>query len=394
MNRKLPFLFLIIALLIFSFGAHPVLAQTDTPPTGPTGEVTGTIINKNTGEVVAEQLEVTLHVLDQNYADIGMLSGQTQTDGTFLFADAPFDVNLQYAVMATFDGVTYFSDVVPVDMDSMQVSVQVPVHESTSDPTGVQVDQMHILFNFAEDGLETIELYLLSNTGERTIKDVYQLDGDKTATLEFPLPPDADFIFFKPDDQDRFVKLDGRFADTYPILPGADSAQIMVSYLVPFSNGRTYSYTAPLNILNMNLLVEEDASVKLQGEGLAGPQRTALEDGSVYLVYSYANLSAGESLEVFFIRSGNSSKGKDTTIPPLVAGTAAFGLAVMGYGIWWWRKTDSTQGGDVEQSDNTPLDDLILEIAKLDEEHEQGHLGSDEHQRLRRELMGRARHLL
>lgn len=387
MSKMIRYL-LFSLLLIITFGARSVFAQTENPPTGPTGEVTGTIINRSTGEVVAGQLDVILHVLDMNYAEAGMLHGQSLPDGTFLFVDAPFDTNFQYAVMATFDGVTYFSDVVPVDMTSMRVSVDVPVYESTSDPANVQVDQMHVLFDFAEDGLEAKEIYILSNTGERTVKDVYQLDVDKTATLEFPLPSDADYIFFKPDDQDRFVQLDGGFADTYPILPGAGSVRIMVNYLTPFSNGRIYTYTAPLNILSMNLLVEEESNVILQGEGLAGPERMVLEDGVAYRVYSYSNLGAGKSMQVSFVGGGETTKAQSAAVPPLTVGAAILGLSVMGYGIWWWRKPVV-----VESEDEALLDDLILEIAKLDEEHEQGHLDSVEHQHLRQELMARAKRL-
>ncbi len=393
MSQKISYV-LLIALAILVFAVHPVSAQSDTPPTGPTGEVMGTIINQNTGQAVSEPLDVMLHVLDQNYADTGMLHAQSLADGTFLFSDAPFDTNLQYAVMATFEGVTYFSDVVPVDTTSMQVSVDVPVYESTSDLTNVQVDQMHVLFNFAEDGMETKEIYILSNTGERTIKDVYQLDVDKAATLEFPLPFDADFVFFKPDDQDRFVKLDGRFADTYPLLPGANSAQIMINYLVPFANGRSYNYTAPLNIVSMNFLVEEKSNVTLQGEGLAGPEHMTLDDGKSYLVYSYAHLRSGESLDITFTGDGETNKAAGSSIPPVAVGVAVLGLALIGIGVWWWRKPDNSQNIDDDQSNDTPLDDLILEIAQLDEKHELGQLDAQEHQHQRGELMERARRLL
>lgn len=390
MSKRL--LCLLFSVLVLSaLVTNPAFAQTDTPPTGPTGEVTGTIINQNTEDVVAEQLDVMLHILDQNYAEAGMLHGQSSLDGTFIFSDAPFDANLQYAVMVTFEGVTYFSDIVPVDMTSMQVSVQVPVYESTPDLTDVQVDQMHVLFNFAEDGMETKEIYILSNMGERTVKDVYKLDADKTATLEFPLPSDADFIFFKPDNQDRFIKLDGGFADTYPILPGAGSAQIMVNYLTPFSNGRTYTYTAPLNILSMNFLIDEESNVTLQGQGLVGPERMTLDDGKSYLVYSHANLGAGEKLQISFI--GNNASAKANAIPPLIAGVAVLGLTLMGYGFWWWRKSDNVQSDD-GQSDDAPLDELIREIAQLDEKHEQGQLGLDEYLHMRKELMGKAKRLM
>ena len=234
-------IFLPVLILLFAFSSYatrPALAQDDSPPAGPSGQVRGTVINRNSGEVVTERLEVMLHILDQDMVDKGMEHGQSQPDGTFVFPDVPFDANTQFAVMATYDGVSYFSETIPADMTSMQVSIDMPVYETTKDLAAVQIDQMHVLFEFSPDGLETKELYIISNTGERTVKDVYDLGDDKFAVLQFPLPEDADFIFFKPDDQDRFVKLDGAFADTYPILPGDQPAQIMTSYLLPYSGER------------------------------------------------------------------------------------------------------------------------------------------------------------
>jgi len=397
--RKRKALHLLIGLLAVSaVTPRPVLAQTETPPAGPTGKVMGTIINQNTGTAVAEELDVMLHILDQNFAEAGMLHGQSQADGTFLFTDVPFDANSQYAVMAIYEGVTYLSDTAPVDETSMQVALDVPVYKSTSDLAGVQVDQMHVMFNFAEDGLETKEIYILSNSGERTVKDVYKLEGDKSATFKFPLPSGADFIFFNPDDQDRFVKYDGGFADTYPILPGTRSAQIMVNYLVPFSEKGTYSYTAPLNIARMNLLIEQDANVSLQGRGLAGPEQMALQDGKSYLIYSYSDLSAGQIVEVSFTGQVKSEDKmvKEPTIP-LASGAAFLGIAMIGFGVWWWRRPGNDQGEDDEtevQPGGTTLDELIAEIARLDEEYKQGSLSSEEHQLQRQESVQRAKRLL
>ena len=396
--KKTAFYLLIGLLVVSAVTMRPVLAQTETPPAGALGKVMGTIINQNTGTVVAEEMDVMLHILDQDLADAGMLHGQSQSDGTFLFTDVAFDEQLQYAAMTAYDGVTYFSETTPADMNSMQVALDVPVYESTSDLAGVQVDQMHVLFNFAEDGLETKEIYILSNSGERTVKDVYKLEGDKSATFKFPLPSGADFIFFKPDDQDRFVKFDGGFADTYPILPGTRSAQIMVNYLVPFSEEGTYSYTAPLNIARMNLLIEQDANVSLQGRGLAGPEQMALQDGKSYLIYSYSDLSAGQIVEVSFTGQVKSEDKmvKEPTIP-LASGAAFLGIAMIGFGVWWWRRPGNDKGEDDEmevQAGEPTLDELIAGIARLDEEYEQGSLSSEEHQLQRQESVQRAKRLL
>ena len=168
MKRSLVYL-LILLFTLSRYTVRPAFAQAETPPAGPVGEIRGTVTNRNTGKVVTESLEVMLHVLDLDLVDKDMLHGQSKPDGTFVFPDVPFDSNTQFAVMATFNGVTYSSKTVPADMTSMQVSIEVPVYETTTNLASVQIDQMHVLFEFSTDGLETKELYMISNTGERTV---------------------------------------------------------------------------------------------------------------------------------------------------------------------------------------------------------------------------------
>ena len=380
---------------------RPAFAQTQTPPVGPTGAVSGTIIDQNTASAVGTELDIMLHLMDQDFINKDMLHGRSQSDGTFLFNDVPFDSKSQFAVMATYDGVTYFSNTAPADMSSRRVTLDVPVYETTSDPKAVQVDQMHILFGFAEDGLETREIYVLSNLGERTVKDVYKLEQDKPATLKFPLPSDADYIFLKPDDKDRFIKFNGGFADTYPVLPGTQSAQIMVNYVVPYSGERTYSYIAPLNIATMNFLVPEEKNVAIQGSGLSGPESMALQDGKTYLVYSYSNVKAGQTISVS-IGGKSTSQAKSTNTPfPYAIGVAVLGFVAIGAGVWWWRKPDNEKDGSGEddQEDDgsdveTDFDQMVNKIANLDQAHEQGEIGEDQYREKRQSLRKKAKELL
>jgi hypothetical protein len=394
MKRVLLFL----AIVVFSlstYSVRPALAQSATPPAGPLGEVHGTVINQNTGKVVAQNLEVMLHILDLDYADKDMLHGQSQPDGSFVFTDVPFDASLQFAVMTTFDGVTYYSPVQPADMNSLKVALDVPVYETTKDLATVQVDQMHVLFDFTADGLETKELYIVSNSGERTVKDVYDLSNDKFATLQFPLPKDADYIFFQPDDTDRFVKQEGSFADTYPVLTGDQYSQIMVSYLVPYSGERTYSYTAPINIAKINFLLPEQASISLSGSNLFGPESMSLQDGKSYTVYSYENLQAGETLNITFQGEAAKPESESKKTNNLIAvGAAFFGFALLGAGIWWRRKSDQVEDDETTPPTDEPtLDEVITEIALLDETYEEKGLRSEEYQNQRKGLLQKAKSL-
>jgi len=394
--KRLPFDTL-FALFVFSlFTARPALAQSEIPPAGPVGEIRGTVMNRNTGKVVAESLEVMLHVLDQDFADLDMKHSQSGRDGTFAFADIPFDTSLQFVVMTVYDDVAYSSDPAPVNMESMQVIIDVPVYESTSDLTNVQIDQMHVLFDFAEDGLETNEIYVISSLNRRTVKDVYKLTSDQTATLKFPLPEDADYIFFKPDEQDRFVKFKGGFADTSPILPSTESLQLMVSYLVPYSGDREYTYTAPMNVAQISFLIPDQVEMSVQGLGLTELDSMTLQNGETYKLYSYLELKAGQTVKLSIsgkVVSGIDNQSKSNR--PFVVGMALLGLAIMGTGIWWWYRPENTPDEIPEVvSSRTALDDLIIEIAKLDEDFEHGELSPDAYHHLRQDLMGRAKHFL
>jgi hypothetical protein len=394
MNRTLLYV-LIILFAVSPYATRPALAQAEAPATGPLGEVRGSVVNTNTGKVVTDSLEVMLHVMDLDLVDKDMFHGQSKPDGTFLFPDVPFDGNTQFAVMATFKGVTYFSDTMPAEMASMQVSIDVPVYETTTDLASVQIDQMHVLFEFSTDGLETKELYIISNTGERTVKDVYDLGNARFAALEFPLPKDADYIFFKPDDQNRFVKLSGAFADTYPILPGNQPSQVMTSYLVPYSGERVYTYTALVNTARINFLLPDKADISLQGSGLTGPESLTLQDGVSYQVYSYSELKGGETLSVTIAGTADPQSNKKNN-SPIAIGLGISGLAIMGTGLWWWRRSSPQVEEDEidSQADEPTLDKLIAEIALLDETHEQQGLSLEDYQNQRQALMQRAKQLL
>ena len=398
--KRQYFLTILATLVLAAAAVWPVAAQNDAPPTpgaGPTGTISVTLVNRNTGKLVTESLEVMLHIMDLDFVDQDMLHGQSLSDGTYVFTDVPFAPGLQFAVMATYQGATYFSETTPADMSSLQASLEVPVYESTSDLSNLQVEQMHVVFALAEDGLETREIYIISNHGERTVKDAYRLEDGSTATLEFPLPEDADFIFFKPDEQDRFVKLTGGFADTQPVSPQSQDSQFMVTYLVPYSGERNYTYTAPMNMAQLNFLLPDQAGLTIQGGGLMGPQSMTLQSGGAYQVYSSTGLKAGQTLS--FTISGQGvvpAAGRAASNLPAVAGLSFAGALLIGGGLWLWRRQRGAmdETGDPIPASEVDFDHVVNEIARLDQTRESGEIEEEEYRRSRAALMEQAKALL
>lgn len=385
----------------------PALAQAVTPPaptstaTAATGQVSGKIINKNMGLPVTASQEVMLHIWDQQNDDINMLHAQSASDGAFLFTGVDLQPQYVYGTMAVFDGVTYVSQIVPPKEGSNQLQLDVPVYETVQDASAIQVDQMHVLFEFAADGLQTTEIYALSNTGIRTVRDAVKLDDGKTATMRYPLPKDADYIFFQPDTSDRFVKFPGGFADTSPLLPGGQGDRFAVQYMVPYTLQGAFEYTAPVNIKALNFLLPQGSGVTLKGDGLAGPQPVTLEAGKSYEVYALSDIRAGQSLHVTL--SGNPAVGskpaatRDLSLP-LGLGGGFLGLALIAAGIWWWRRPepgddDEEEGPGTDPGDAT-LDDLVARIAQLDHDHEQGKVAEEPYRLERSRLRDEAKQML
>lgn len=395
--KKIPMLLVMAVLLAWMASPAHVLAQTATPP--PSGQVSGKIIDQNQGTVVAQSLDVMLHIWDQNGSEINMLHAKSAMDGTFQFSAVDLQPQYLYSTMATFEDVTYESQALPPTAGSNQLSLDVPVYETTQDASAVQIGQMHVLFNFAEDGLETTEIYVLSNTSQRTIKDAIRLDDGKTATLRYPLPANADYIFFQPDDQqDRFIKFAGGFADTSPLFPGNQADQYAVQYMVPFKQGQTYSYTAPFNIKAMNFLLPQDVGVTLKGDGLAGPEPLTPDNGKTYAVYSYSDVRAGQTVNVAF--SGKPALGANNQSNnlnlPIAIGGGLLGMVMIAVALWWWRRPeDNEDEEEIEdgQSEST-FDDLIAQIARLDEAHERGELEEEQYKQERTRLREAAKSIL
>ncbi len=405
-KRLLLPLLLIILLAAFSI---PVFAQSPTPSADsqpvPTGEVTGSFINRSPGGKMPDSLSVMLHILDQNYTQVGMLHTQSEQDGSFRFDEVPLNPGEFYAGIVTYKAATYYSEPVPYD-GVTSPNIEIPIYETTNDLSQVQVDEMHVLFNFAQDGIEVSEIYLLSNLGDRTVTGTLTLDDSQPASVEFPLPAGADYVFFKPDSADRFVKLPDGFADKAPLVPGKNTSQIMVSYLAPYKDEMTYSYTAPLVIGNIDYLLPAEEGVILSGQDLQGPELTTLQDDSLYQVYTYKGLSVGQTVKLDFLGKPNIESNTDATTSltkprslPLNStfgiGAGVFGLAMIGVGVWQWRRTrqDDTEVDADNHSDIPGLNEIVVKIAQLDEARERGEIDAVEHQQRRASLHDQAKAL-
>lgn len=425
----MKFLLKVIALLCLSllFAALPVrvwaqagssgdstpTVEPTTPPLDlPKGVVTGKITNQNDPSKPVGNLAVSLHILDKDQNEVGMLDSTTAQDGSFTIADVPFQAGMGYGAGVTYEGTTYYSQLVLAQEGKTSVNLEVLVYESTNDLSKVQVGQMHVLFDFIQDGMDVQELYVMSNLGDRTVKgamDVPGKDGVK-AVVQFPLPLNATFLNFEPKSDGRFLTFPGGFADTASLVPGQMTSQFMVRYLVPYATPLTYQLKTVLPVQALNFVLPKESGMTLKSAGLGKPEPVTAQDGQLYYLYKLVNIPAGQTLNVTLEGKPviSVSQATEAAIPTktpsnalLFVGLGIFGIVLIGGGAFWWvRNSKRSEGDDLEgedlevmkdEEDQSGFDALLTQIAQLDSAFEQGEVDENTYKAQRAFLKNRAK---
>ncbi|MFZ1399741.1 MAG: hypothetical protein WAS33_22745, partial [Candidatus Promineifilaceae bacterium] len=319
------------------------------------------------------------------------------------FDDVLFNQDWLYAVMLTVDNVLYFSDPTPLPAEASTLSLQVPIYDKTSSTAAVQVERQHIFFDAAQGGLLVGEIYILSNLGDRTIAGSNGEDA-LLAPLQFALPEAAANVTFEGDENGRYLRTPGGFVDTSPLRPGEGTGQVVVRYVLPYEDGMVYNLEPNWPTNGINLLVPEGIGISLAGEELVEEGSRDMGDGRQMAVYSYGGIQPDETvslsltgeLAVTAISSPPLELSETPAPAPIrkelaVAG-GVLGLLLVGVGIWWYFRSDAEED-DLAQPE-TSFDDLVLQLAQLEADHDQGGLDETAYQQQRNKLRQQAQTVL
>ncbi|HEX7974950.1 MAG TPA: hypothetical protein VF498_11110 [Anaerolineales bacterium] len=390
-RRTLPVIFLFILLVV---PLRTVRAQqatpTPLPPGAWSGEVTGKIVNRTEGAAVPPDAEVMLHAWDADQNERLMEHGQAGADGNFRFENITLDPGLNYSAMADYKGVGYYAEPAQVKDRSTPLEFEVPVYETTNDLSGASIAQMHALF-YVEQGQFTItQVYVLSNSGTRTITGTVTLPRNRTATLKFRLPENAENVTFEGGSSERFVLLPDGFADTAPLIPGQGSNQAIVTYNLPYDGNLDYSLVAPVAVDQVTLLAPENSGLKLEGSSLTAAGTQQGSNGSSFAVYTAQGLKPDDALSIRISGKAQAaaSAGNALVNPGkgLAVGVGVLGLVLLGVGVWWYRRPKQEGETEVDK-----LEDLLSQIADLDSEYQQGGISQEDYAQERAALLESAR---
>jgi hypothetical protein len=345
-----------------------------------TGEIYGSISNGTSGGEVPIGFPVTLYGIDGNQLALE-LNSEADEEGRYSFDGIEWTEGREYVVAAEHQGVLYFTDAAIMPETSLELEIPLTIFDITQDPAQVNLDQLHVLFEFTTPGIVSVlEVWVISNAGDSTY---WPGDGG----YEIVLPEGASALRFQ-DGMigDRYTLTERGFTDSAPVKPGAGSAQILFTFDLPYDRRLDFEQPMSFDTLAVDVLIPEGGPEIREGD-LTDVGTRQVSTGPLH-TYSSGPIAAEDVLE-FRISGRAAGAAGGASITPqigLVIGGIVLGIALIGFGYWWYRV--GGRGSGIEAVE--PHQDVLKKIAALDDEHAEGRISEAAYRKRRDELKRRA----
>jgi mono/diheme cytochrome c family protein len=370
----------------------PAEAITATAPlseTIPLGTISGEVINAS-GIGLSTGLTVTLHGFD--HIQLAITDTVTlSVDGTYAFENVAMPEGRIFVTTVEFDGLTFGSDAVVAEAGKTTYEIPIQVYETSTDASSLTVDRLHFILERVDaDTLRIVELYIISNPGNKTMV----APGEGQAVLSFPLPGGATSLEFQEGALgDRYIKTSDGFGDTLPIRPGAGEYQMLFSFEIPFQ--RKVELVQPVNLETkaVVILVPEDG-IQVKGKTIQD-MGTRDVQGVAYHLYNGSDMKPGSELR--FTIGGSRSLLESNSATSLVIGLAVLGVVLIAAGVWLYRRNLPAQEELFEQPKSLPAaenaETVMDAILALDDLYQEGKLPEEAYSQRRAELKARLKEL-
>jgi len=367
-----------------------------------TGTITGQVIN-GTGGALTKGLAVTLHGFD-NMQKVITETTSVNPSGVYTFTNTSMPNGRIFLATVDYSNTTYSSDFTAVEQGKPTLSLPVTVYETTTDTSVLEVDRLHIFFDFTTPNQVKVgELYIISNPTNKTI--VSTKDG--SPVVSFPLPQGATNLQFQEGVLgDRYIQTPDGFADTTPVHPNAGEYQVLFAFDLPYN--RKLSFVQSINMAtNAAVVLLPEVGVKLNS-GMLQDSGTRNVQNTVYHLYSGNNLSAGTPLALSLSGRPNSSSifSSTETRDNLLIGLGALGVTMIIAGVWLYLRSRETGMRKVKAGENyetipfqmesAPQDSATLmdAIIALDDLYQAGKLPDEAYRQRRNELKERLKKVI
>jgi hypothetical protein len=371
--------------------APPAATATAQPVSEPVGEtpspqeygaIRGQVFNGTSGQAMPAGFEVTLHGL-QGEQEIPAITSAVGAEGEFLFEGLAIEAGRLYWISAEHQGLVYRTEPAHLVPGDQPLELPISIYDVTTDTDLVRVERMHLIFEFAPQGvINVLEVWLLSNLGESTV-----IASEEKGILEITLPEGAGELEVETGlAGERITATEGGIADNGPLLPGVSAGELTFAFQLPYERRLTFSQSVDHDVVAVVVLLPEEGP-DVSGDGLQETGVRQIGDES-WRSYEAGPLSSGESLSLDF--SGRLSATGNTSLS-LIIGAGAFGLALIVGGLLWYRRTEAS--GEISAEDETLNSDFaqarngfLQALADLDDAYESGDVSEASYRRKRAKL--------
>ncbi len=258
------------------------------------GVIRGQVINATTNEPVGGTT-VTLRVFEGS-SELDRLTVETDEAGRYSFENLSNDPTRFYAVEGENDDVTFQSDqFVNFTGDTSETTLDLNVYDTTTDPAGIALSQLHYVLAFTPDTLSVLQIWIVDNEGDRAY-----IGDEGGQTFAFTLPAEAENVAFQGDAGGaRYVETEAGYADTEPILPGEEGLTILAEYQIPYnSDSLTVDIPLPADVAAVNLLLA-DQGVSLESEQLRFAETRQIQEDT-FAIFNGRDVRQAEGLILNF----------------------------------------------------------------------------------------------
>ncbi len=319
-------------------------------------------------------------------------STKTDKDGAFSFPGLSLEKEKSYYVRATYKGVEYYSRTVSFG-DKKELLLDLSVYETTDKDTDISVKMHHVLMGLKEGILLIQEIMVLENSGNRVYVGSREVEPGKREVLRVSLPQKATALeLLRGLMSCCIVQAEDGLIDTMDIKPGRK--EIRFAYKVDYGSSR-YELSKRLSAKTESIdFLIPDQGIKAKSDMLEF-RGSMGNPGQRFLHLSGKDLAKGSRI-VLELRGLPWGKGFfKLAIVGLVA-------VIMGVGLAYpfmrkWKRKEESGEPDIIGSERVTLagqkEELLRDIAHLDDLFESGEIDPEEYRSKREQMMEKAREI-
>jgi hypothetical protein len=232
--------------------------------------------------------------------------------------------------------------------------------------------------------VQVVELWLLSNLGDRTVYD------GETGAIEVTLPEGATGLNLDGGTiGDRFELTPEGFRDRRELVPGENTGELVFSYVLPYDGNLEIVRQSPHPVAATVAMVTGDGP-RIDGDGFVdmGVRQVT---GASLRTYERGPARGGEEIALTLRGRATPAEAGPSSSAPIAFGAAALVLALLGAGLIWSRPrrapapASTASPGGVGDAERT-----LWAIASLDNEFAAGKIDTATYRARRDELLRRA----